>query len=243
MRICPESFRTCANSNWTTCRHMCSCCGLESVRGQVRMPSFGMRRRLPIGSRSTARLDNKSCDCGVVLLLLNIFVLSCALADPIITRRCCFRTELSWFVVTVPMMLFGHHRRHKLACCTGVAFDVVVFLSFCFVHFAQRRVCPLRGLPRCRICSFVLGVSNRLTLYRRISVTSLCVRSEFSECIPLRPVLRDVASLVQFWGTSENIRLQSVISLFRFVASFAVLQTCVRRKHGRFVSGGTQSID
>ena len=71
----------------------------------------------------------------------------------------------------------------------------------------------------------------------------MCVRSESFECIPLRPVLRNVASVVQFWNTSENIRLQSVISLFRFVASFAVLQTCVRRKHGRFVSGGTQSID
>ena len=68
MRICPESFRTCANSNWTTCRNICSCCGLESVRGQVRMPSFGIRRRLPIGSKITARLDNKSCACGVVVV-------------------------------------------------------------------------------------------------------------------------------------------------------------------------------
>ena len=69
------------------------------------------------------------------------------------------------------------------------------------------------------------------------------MRSEFSECIPLRPVLRDVASVVQLWGTSENIRLQSVISLFRFVACFAVLQSCVRGKHGKFVSRGTQSTD
>ena len=69
------------------------------------------------------------------------------------------------------------------------------------------------------------------------------MRSESSECIPLRPVLRDVASLVQFWGTSENIRLQSVISLFRFVVSFAVFQSCVRGEHGKFISGGTQSID
>ena len=66
---------------------------------------------------------------------------------------------------------------------------------------------------------------------------------EFSGCIPLRPVLRDVASLVQFWGTSENIRLQSVISLFRFVVSHTVLQTCVRGEHGEFVSGVIQSIN
>ena len=69
------------------------------------------------------------------------------------------------------------------------------------------------------------------------------MRSESSECIPLRPVLRDVASLVQFWSTSENIRLQSMITLFRFVVSFAVLQSCVRGEHGKFISGGTQSID
>ena len=70
------------------------------------------------------------------------------------------------------------------------------------------------------------------------------MRSESSEC-PFRcePVLRDVASLVQFWSTSENIRLQSMITLFRFVVSFAVLQSCVRGEHGKFISGGTQSID
>ena len=56
-------------------------------------------------------------------------------------------------------------------------------------------------------------------------------------------MLRDVASVVQFGGMSENFRLQSMISLFRFVASFAVLQTCVRGEHGKFVSGVTQTID
>ena len=123
--------------------------GLESVRGQVRMPSFWMRRRLPIGSKSTARLGNKSCVCGVVVVVEH---LSCALADPIIIRRCRFRVGSLWFVVTVPMMLFGHHRRHKLACCTCVAFDVVVFLSFCFVHL-RREVCV-----RCEVCFVVVHV-------------------------------------------------------------------------------------
>ena len=46
-----------------------------------------------------------------------------------------------------------------------------------------------------------------------------------------------------FWGTSDQIRLQSVITLFHFVVTFAVLQSCARGEHGKFVSGGTQSID
>ena len=58
-----------SNCSWSPkCRNICSCCGFESVRGQVRMPSFWMRRRLPIGSKSTGWLDNKSCDCGVVVV-------------------------------------------------------------------------------------------------------------------------------------------------------------------------------
>ena len=66
---------------------------------------------------------------------------------------------------------------------------------------------------------------------------------QFSGCIPLRSVLRDVASVVQFGGTSEKIRLQPTISLFRFVVAFGVLQTCVRGEHVKFVSGGTEGID
>ena len=89
----------------------CSCCGLESVRGQVRMPSFWMRRRFPIGSKSTARLTTRVM---LVVLLLNFFQLICAFADSIIIRRCRFRVGSSWFVVTVLVMLFGHHRRHKV---------------------------------------------------------------------------------------------------------------------------------
>ena len=56
-------------------------------------------------------------------------------------------------------------------------------------------------------------------------------------------VLRDSACVVLLWGTSENFRLQSMISIFRFVVSFAVLHTCAHGEHGNFVSGGTQSID
>ena len=50
-------------------------------------------------------------------------------------------------------------------------------------------------------------------------------------------VLRDSACVVLLWGTSENYRLQSMISIFRFVVS-AVLHTCVHGEHGNFVSGG-----
>ena len=56
-------------------------------------------------------------------------------------------------------------------------------------------------------------------------------------------MLRDVACVVQLWRTHESFRLQSIITFFRFVVSFAVLQSCVRGEHGKFVSGGTQSID
>ena len=55
--------------------------------------------------------------------------------------------------------------------------------------------------------------------------------------------MRDVASVVQFGRPSENIRLRSMITLLHFVASFAVLQTIGRGEHGKFASGGTQSID
>ena len=69
------------------------------------------------------------------------------------------------------------------------------------------------------------------------------MRLEFSGCPPFRAVLRDVASVVQLWRTSESARLQSIITFFRFVVSFAVLHTCVRGDHGEFVSGVIQSID
>ena len=137
-------------------------------------PVLGLRRRLPIGSNSTARLDNKSCACGVVVVVVVVerFRFELRIGRSNHCHRCHSRTELSWFVVTVPMMLLGHHRRHKLACCTGVAFDVVVLLSFCFMFFS-RVVCVC-----CEVCLVVLYmfvcfgfVSNRLTLYRRISVT------------------------------------------------------------------------
>ena len=69
------------------------------------------------------------------------------------------------------------------------------------------------------------------------------MRLEFSGCPPFRAVLRDVACVVQFWRTSENARLQSIITFFRFVASFAVLETCVRGEHVKFVSGEAPTID
>ena len=60
-------------------------------------------------------------------------------------------------------------------------------------------------------------------------------------CIRFLALLRDVASLVQFGKTSENIRLQLMFSLFRFVVFSAVHQTCVRGEHGEFASGVIQA--
>ena len=101
-----------SNCSWPPrCRNICSCCGLESVRGQVRMPSFWMRRRLLIGSKSTARMTTRVV---LVVLLLNFLFLSYAFANSTIFRRCRFRVGSLRFVLTVLMMLFGHHRFHKV---------------------------------------------------------------------------------------------------------------------------------
>ena len=69
------------------------------------------------------------------------------------------------------------------------------------------------------------------------------MRLESSGSSPFRGVLCDVARVLHLWDTSESFRLQSIISSFRFVVSFAVLQSCVRGEDGKFVSGGTESID
>ena len=78
----------------------------------------------------------------VVWLLLSILVLSCAPAESIFLRRCRFRFGSSRFVVRVPMMF------------TCVEFDVVVlFHPFCFIIFAQSRVCV-----GCEVCFNVVYV-------------------------------------------------------------------------------------
>ena len=51
---------------------MCSCCGLESVHVPVRKPLFEMNRRAPNGCENTARLDNKRCVCGVVVVVEHV---------------------------------------------------------------------------------------------------------------------------------------------------------------------------
>ena len=63
------------------------------------------------------------------------------------------------------------------------------------------------------------------------------VRLDFSGCISLRMVLRDVPSVVQSWGATENIRLQSMTPVISFLCVFlAVLQPCVLGEHGKFVA-------
>ena len=55
------------------------------------------------------------------------------------------------------------------------------------------------------------------------------VRLGISGCIPLRTALRD-----SFASKDLTISFRCVLS---------VLHTCVRGEHGKFVSGGTQSIE
>ena len=64
------------------------------------------------------------------------------------------------------------------------------------------------------------------------------MRLEFSGCPPFRAVLRDVACVVQLWRTHESFRLRSMTSrYFISLRLLAVLRTCIRGKHGEFVSG------
>ena len=161
-----ESCGTRSNCGWPTCRNLCSCCGLESVRGQVRMPSFWMRRRLPIGSKSTARLDNKGCVCGVVVVEHFRFELricrfnhypSMSFSHWVVVVRFDSSDEVVWSPSAPQVGIF--YRRCIRCCC---------FLSFCFVHFEQSCVCVVvvehvrvrlfRGLLRCFLCAFVLGL-------------------------------------------------------------------------------------
>ena len=61
------------------------------------------------------------------------------------------------------MILFGHHRRHKLACGACSFFNVVVLLSFCFIHFAQSRMSVARFTLLSYVC--VYFVLNELFLW------------------------------------------------------------------------------
>ena len=118
------------------------------------MPGFWIRRRLPIDSKSTALLDNKSCVCRVVV----------AEHFPFELRICRFNhypsMSFSRWVVVVrfdncddvvcsPSAPQSWHVVH-------VSHSMLLF----FFHFAsiilRRVVCPLRGLLRCLMCAFVL---------------------------------------------------------------------------------------
>ena len=62
------------------------------------------------------------------------------------------------------MLLFGHHRRHKLACCTCFKLVVVlfhvfskllIFVSSIVFHFpTEYVVCVLRNFPRLSLMCF-----------------------------------------------------------------------------------------
>ena len=49
----------------------------SAVHGPVRMHSFWMKLRLPDSRGSTARLDNKSCACGGVVVVEHVRVQLC----------------------------------------------------------------------------------------------------------------------------------------------------------------------
>ena len=141
---------------------------------------IGIRRRLPNSSKSTGRLDNKSCASGVVVVEHFRFELRICRLNQFPSMS--FRTGSLWFVLTVLMMLFGHRRLTKLACCTCVPFDDVVVLSRCFNNFAQSSVCLFRGLLRCLTCAFVLGLlrtDGRAFLFDEISLRH---RGRFWSC-------------------------------------------------------------
>ena len=96
------------------------------------------------------------------------------------------------------------------------------FMCFFFFRFEKNVTLVFIGLMKfCDVIAGAFGVSG---------------------CIRLRTVLRDVAIVVQFWCVSEHIRLQSMTALFRFVVSFAVLQTCIRGENGQFVAGDKEAL-
>ena len=110
---------------------------------------FRMIWRLPNGSNKIARLDAKS----TVVLLLDIVV---SFADSA-RIRCRFHVGSLSFILSVLMLLFGHHRRHKLACCTCFAF-CCLFHWFLFI-FAQRKSCVLKGFRRLSFMFFFFLLS------------------------------------------------------------------------------------
>ena len=163
---------------------------------------FRMIWRLPNGSNKIARLDAKS----TVVLLLDIVV---SFADSA-RIRCRFHVGSLSFILSVLMLLFGHHRRHKLACCTCFAF-CCLFHWFLFI-FAQRKSCVLKGFRRLSIMFFffLLSFWKKCDVGFFFGLMKLCdvIAGAFgvSGCILLRTVLRDVAIVVQFWCVSEHIR-------------------------------------
>ena len=100
------------------------------------------------------------------------------------------------------MLLFGHHRRHKLACFLHVS-HLVLFVSLILVHFRSEKVlCVLKGFGVCGACGFFSFVSKKCDVVFFFGLVKFCdvIAGAFgvSGCIPLRTVLRDVTFVVQF---------------------------------------------
>ena len=194
--------------------------------------------RLPNGSNNLARLDIKRRVCGFVV------------------GHYCFtrwfnKNPLMPFSRSVALVhfvssniFFGHHRYHKLACCTCFAFVVVCCIDSCSFSRRVSRVCLERFSSFDVDVFFLCLVTWKCNFEFYFWSMKFCdvIAGAFgiSGCIHMPTVLHDAAIVVQFWRAIEHNRLQSMMSLvtsFRCVF-FAVFQTCVRGEHGKFVAGG-----
>ena len=153
-----EKYGTRSKRSWTTWRDTCSCCGLESVRCQVRMHSFWLIRRLPNGSNNLARLDTNRSVCGIVVghyrfsrrfhkNSLMPFSRWVALLHFVSSD------DVVWSPSSPQVDMFYMFR---ICCC--------LFHWFLFI-FAKRKSCVLEGFVVCCLCvfsSFVLKKSVTL---------------------------------------------------------------------------------
>ena len=71
------------------------------------------------------------------------------------------------------------------------------------------------------------------------------VRLDFSGCISLRTALRDVPSVVQSWGATENIRLLSVTLAISFLWFFLLCfkHVILENSVSLWQMNGTESTD
>ena len=117
---------------------MCSCCGLEAVRW-ASAQAFVQNESKGAHTAVKAQQGWTTKAVFVVWLLLNI---SCSVVQlPIqsLSVDVVFALGRYGSVLTVVMMLFGHHRRHKVGMWCMFIFQCCCF-SFIFASIILRRV-------------------------------------------------------------------------------------------------------